>query len=508
MTPTVAAGPSGARVFLAFAVLFILAAIPVLSVQLPPLLDYPNHLTRMAVLADGGRDAGFARYYQVHWALLPNLAMDAVVPVLARFMPLFLAGRLFLLLVFLVLAAGTVLLHRALWHRWSYWPLLGFLLLYNRILLWGFVNFLAGVGLALLAAALWAALEKRPAWRAVTAVPAALLVFFCHIEAYGLLVLILFGIELVPAWTELRQTRWRDLFGRTVAFVLPCILPAVIFLAGWQPSVGGVDYAHIWRKADLLFTVFDDYNRPFDILCFVVFLALFIWGFARGALGFAPRLKIPMLLTTLAYLTVPTTLYTGSAADRRVPVMLALLLIAGTAPRLWPPRRAVLIGASVAALLLVRWGVVEAAWLHADRVYRADLQVLSQLPEGARLAVAAPGDAIGVTAAPELHLPTLAVVLRHAFVPTVFAYPTQQPMILSGEAAALAARTEPAALWDSLMTGNRAAARAMLDGYGFVLMTDRYPVRPPATACLAFMAGSDRFRLYRIDRTAPGCAGP
>ena len=31
------------------------------SVQLPPLLDYPNHLTRMAVLADGGRDAGFAR---------------------------------------------------------------------------------------------------------------------------------------------------------------------------------------------------------------------------------------------------------------------------------------------------------------------------------------------------------------------------------------------------------------------------------------------------------------
>ena len=65
---------------------------PVFSTVLPPIFDYPNHLARMHLLAEGGD-----RFYAVRWAALPNLAEDLIVPPLARLMPLALAAKLFLL---------------------------------------------------------------------------------------------------------------------------------------------------------------------------------------------------------------------------------------------------------------------------------------------------------------------------------------------------------------------------------------------------------------------------
>src|SRR5437879_5969298 len=147
-----------------FAACFIVAAIPILAVETLPLFDYPNHLARMHILADYDRSAFLRQFYALDWRPIPNLAMDLIVPPLTRIMPLAAAGKIFVLAIFLLIAGGTALLHRVLFGRWSAWSLLAFLLLYNRILLWGFVNFLFGVGLALVAAALWIGLRERPAW--------------------------------------------------------------------------------------------------------------------------------------------------------------------------------------------------------------------------------------------------------------------------------------------------------------------------------------------------------
>src|ERR1700712_5414672 len=70
-----------------FALCFAVAAVPVLVVQTLPLFDYPNHLARMHILAHPD-DAVLQRFYEIRWQLLPNLAMDGVVPLLARAMPL------------------------------------------------------------------------------------------------------------------------------------------------------------------------------------------------------------------------------------------------------------------------------------------------------------------------------------------------------------------------------------------------------------------------------------
>ena len=61
--------------------LLAVASVPIFSTVLPPLVDYPNHLARMHLLAEGGN-----RYFAAHWAPLPNLAADLVIPPLTRLM--------------------------------------------------------------------------------------------------------------------------------------------------------------------------------------------------------------------------------------------------------------------------------------------------------------------------------------------------------------------------------------------------------------------------------------
>src|SRR5437667_8554931 len=87
-------------------VLVCLTLSPLLWAAVPPLVDYPNHLARMWILAQNGTVPELAQNYVVAWRLLPNLAMDLIVPALAQIMPLEIAGRLFIALTMLSLVAG------------------------------------------------------------------------------------------------------------------------------------------------------------------------------------------------------------------------------------------------------------------------------------------------------------------------------------------------------------------------------------------------------------------
>src|SRR5258708_5372883 len=51
---------------------------PLLLVDVPPLLDYPNHLARAVFLAFGASDPLMSQYYAAHWAIIPDLGTDLV----------------------------------------------------------------------------------------------------------------------------------------------------------------------------------------------------------------------------------------------------------------------------------------------------------------------------------------------------------------------------------------------------------------------------------------------
>jgi hypothetical protein len=90
-----------------------------------------------------------------------------------------------------------------------------------------------------------------------------------------------------------------------------------------------------------------------------------------------------------------------------------------------------------------------------------------------------------------MHFPTLAVVRRDAFVPTIFAYPGQQPIAIRRHYAALASQLPPARLWDALVERTSPldfAERAALDEYDFVIFLGQraFAVQPSNELSLIF----------------------
>jgi hypothetical protein len=494
LTPPTDKGDT-AKIFAAFLLLLALVSAPLFSTVLPPLVDYPNHLARLQLIAAGGDE-----FYAVRWALLPDLAADLAVPVLALKMPLELAGKVFLVLSFALLAGGALWLNRIASGRWRWWPLLAFALLYNRSFLWGFINYLFGLGFALCGLALWLALDERRWLRAPVSAAVALACFFSHFAAFGIYTLTIAGVELPPVLSLLRTRHYSTAAERVAVAAAQFIVPAIVFI-GFAPHAndGAISFA-FWRKFDLLFSVFDNYSRPFDILCFVLFIGLIGTLAWRRYLSIAPRLGVALALVAAAYILLPNQVFSGSGADHRVAVALFLLLIATIWPSRSPPRRVALaLGMAAGLIFAARMAVIETMWLRSDAIYAADIAAIDTLPRGAKLAVAFPAREVSAGGIPQLHVATLAAARRGAFVPTVFAYATQQPLVLRPPYATLAAATSPVQLWAACIDDGAAAqSSAMVQGYDFIVFADRDPFTVAVRPCFERLPSPPIFQLFAL----------
>ena len=130
-----------------------------------------------------------------------------------------------------------------------------------------------------------------------------------------------------------------------------------------------------------------------------------------------PAIAMPLSLLLLTYLLMPDQLATASGADGRIPLLLALLLVAGscwTAPKKSAARA--FMGAALARSRRV--SAVGAEWLENDRFYAQLLPAFDQIPAGSRVAVANPSGTVDSPAPSICHFPALAVVRSNAFVPT------------------------------------------------------------------------------------------
>jgi hypothetical protein len=496
---TAAADPtdlSAARFWSLFGVLLALTALPVLRAEVPPLFDYPNHLARMYLLLHLPDSEPLRRFYELHWAPVPNLAMDAIVPLLARAMPLAWAGKLFVVATFALLAGGAALVHRAASGRWSLWPLLAFLFMFSRTLLWGFLNYLFGLGLALVALAAWLALARRPPpLRLAVSAGFALALYFCHLMACAVYAVLVLGSELELVWRERSSGAGAAL--RRLALAGVPFLPVLALAALATAGGGEIHFGRLERKPDLLFGVFDNYDRVFDVVCFALLALLAVLAYGRRHLGVLPRLRGALLLLAAAYLLAPAQIMTASAVDHRLPPALAFLLVAATtAPRL-APRAARAVALGLLVLFLARMGAVAVAWERADAVYERLLAALDRVPAGGRLAVAHPADAINSAPIPKTHLPVLAIARREAFVPTLFAFEGQQPVRLTEAGRRLAAAASPPELWAALMAGTVPAGLREFDA---VAVLSRHPFELPSNPLLQPLAVEPDFAVYALRR--------
>ena len=201
-----------------FLVFLLLISIPVWTHLLPPLSDYVNHLARMHVIATIDKNPNLAKFYQIDWAIIPNLTMDLVVPWFTRFVNVYVAGKFFTVTMFAVIGSGVLVLNRVLTGRWSILPLVALPLLYNYVFLVGLINYLFGVGIALWALAGWIALRDRP-WPlrfALSSLSVGVL-FFCHLSALGVYGMGVLAVRADAAVGRARQRPWKPALAEFVA---------------------------------------------------------------------------------------------------------------------------------------------------------------------------------------------------------------------------------------------------------------------------------------------------
>jgi hypothetical protein len=137
--------------------------------------------------ASGGSAFGatypfMSRMYATHWAIIPNLGTDVVLPPLLHMLPIHLAGRVVVGCAILLPVLGTIAYSRATFGTRSAWPLASGLAAYNTTLLLGFLNFVDALVIAVLFATAWITWRDRaPARVMVLTVIGTVALIFCHL---------------------------------------------------------------------------------------------------------------------------------------------------------------------------------------------------------------------------------------------------------------------------------------------------------------------------------------
>lgn len=418
---------------------------PLLVVDVPPVLDYPNHLARMVVLAFASTDPVLSRMYSVQWSIIPNLAIDLVVPALLHVLPVHVAGRMMLAAVLLLPAAGVLAYHRALFGHRSLWPLGTALVAYNGLFLLGFMNFLLATGIAFLVAAAW--LRWRPRHPVATSLLCSggtAVIFFCHLAGV-LFVAILAGAHeserLLLRWRRGEPVVRASLASAALGAVL--LLPAAVLyrLSAFNAAQSETAWLAWPAKLIGLLQPVLNYNAQLDLMTTVLILGLVVICLCHRRWDMPPSSVIALCTLLGLYLVSPFTTKGGAWIDTRFIIGAGFMLFAGCNPRL-PRPAALATAAGGAALLLVRIGVVAVVWT-GQRTDLSQLRAsIAPVPPGARVLVvrvtpeadpafwvAAPANrhVIGSTTT-EIHDAALLLIERRAFWPLLFANPSQQPV--------------------------------------------------------------------------------
>ncbi len=492
------------------AVLLGLAFMPLLLTPIPAMVDYPNHLARMFILARDGTPEAHP-FYQVTWALYPNLAMDLIVPPAGRLIGVETATRLFTLLSQLLVVSGAMVLERVVKGEARIAGFVAVIFLYSLPFAWGFLNFEFGLGVALWGIAAALALQER-GWAARLAVNAVfcLLLFTAHFFTLGIYG---FALGLHEVWrAAARRSPLPETLGRLAVLALPAAaLVAVMALTGGSVGGEGTNW-FLEMKPRWAFYVLSGYSLILSIAGAVVLIVLIYCLARHGALRFVQSGAWLAIGFAVLYLAMPSRLLDTSFVDVRVLVAAALILPAFVSVTFPDKRWQLVTLGCVSALALVQIATV--AWIWTD--YRSDYAAVRDsfklLGKGARVLIGHSGSGDdppfgNLSEYPIYNAPILAVNDADAFVPNLFAAKGKQPVSARPGWERLTiphAGPAPVALLKQIAEagappGTPLFIRSWPQDYEFLYMLGPHGPNP-LPALLDELASGRRFVLYGIRR--------
>lgn len=531
-SPALLPGPESAILKLFVYVLAVSAVLAPFGITpVPPLVDYPNHLAKMHLAASLPDNAVLAEFYEWRLRFVPNLAQDLIVPPIAGAIGVYAAMKLFLCWSLVQLILGVCLLRYAVQGRVGYWPLAAILFLFNKVVWWGFMNYLFASGLVLILFAVWILLAKRgPIARIAVFAVLLPVMFFMHLIATALLALCIGTYEAAWMWRRVKpalgdRDRWRDC-AREVAVTAIPFLPLPVLWAFSPTGTGEHVFIHqgLANFADAMFSPFAMSGTTWEYSFAVGVIFLGLAAFAFGQITLARPLRFTLLILFLVAAIMPMMVLGVFGTHFRTPYLFCCIAVAAIEVRR-PKMLFVMVSVMViGALGALRGYELVSQWRRFDarlQDYRAAIQ---KIPPGSTVMTVLdqPGDVPWEGAVKYQvfwHLSALVVVEASAFDPLLFSDPNRQSIAVRPEKARLDVQLgfPPATEW-----ATEAYRRAMLqaagregkpiqpwpgrdwlrwfDDYDYLLRFSYKSPRDELVGPLTPMGSGDWFDLYRINK--------
>jgi hypothetical protein len=443
-----------ARRVVILAVVFVLACLPVVISPVLPTIDFYDHLNRYFVLANLSGHPFLGENYQSNWSLLPNIGLDVLGTALMGWADPNLVPKIITLFVFLVQYSGVLVFNRVLTGRFSIvTAILCVPLLYSFIFVWGFANFLLGLGLVFWGGAAWLALRRRLPVAVPVGMVIGLVIFLTHGVAFALYGMLLGGLEL--GFFLLEAEGLTAFLQRLAGLAVQAVVPAALFfVSATAKASGGVttageslhQLAHrgslAQRLTDLalyrLQTIVRVAEGPtlwFDVTTLAATAALLLWLAARGRVSLPRIIWPPLLIGAILVVIVPPAMFGVGYISDRMPLFFAFMLAGGLVFRVGFDRMDAIPVGLLIALAVVRVAYIGDDWRRYEPDFYAYRAVASQIPPHKVV------NFINVSLQPrlgpqrrcEMYGPLLISMYDQAA--ALFAIPTAQPLRLRGQLA-------------------------------------------------------------------------
>lgn len=399
--------------------LVLLAAVPLLWPTVPPLTDLPEHMGRYRIELSDPASRLRTDYYDFRWGFIANLGVDLLIVPMAALFGLELGVKLIVIAIVLLTATGMLWVAREAHGRVPPTALFALPLAYSFPLLWGFLNYLLSMALALNAYALWLRLGRQERWtpRAGLFVAIGLVLTTAHVFGWAVLCLLAYGAETVRArdgGATLPNSLWRA--GISCLSLAPPLLLLVLWRTG-DANGKNVDWFYWGYKYIYLVSSLRNGWMALDVATVFALWALIAFGLAGIWVRMNRTLGIAALMLILAYVLLPRILLGSAYADMRLAPYVILIAVVALTPRSPSRRQASVVAVLAVSLFVARLGVLTVDFAGRDKANAHQLAAIDHIAPGSRVFVQASLQCLYDWDTTRMdHLGAMAIVRKGAFV--------------------------------------------------------------------------------------------
>lgn len=406
-----------------FAIVVAALLVPIWMVDYPGMVDYPNHLVRCFILAHYHNNPLWPQRFILDLHPTPNLAIELIVVPLLRLLPLLVCGKIFLSIAAALYAAGCSAVGRAVAGRPNWLALACAFTFYSSPLLFGYVNYVFGLGVFLCAFAYW--LHVRNAMTPVRFLLCCLLgmaAFFAHLSSVAILGAACCTVAL---FEFARKRKIRAPVIQLAWLACPAIFMAVFMKSSGH--VGTIVWSSPYKKLIHLFAPVRSYNTMVDVAAIAVLLVCAVALLKGSRIHLVAAAGAALFLL---YAITPAGMLTTWDVDTRYVIPGYLLLALSIQPRRGRWQKAAM--AAALAVMAIHTASVAANWLTIDRRSEQVLAMGKILPPEARVFAFPQIEETAPTAKLDrgfVHTIMFWALSNGADVSSFFAYPGAQPLV-------------------------------------------------------------------------------